>query len=213
VESTQNAVRVRRKKQILVGAAVVLGLLLVLYAASLLLERLVPEESETAPRYHFYEPDWTANAFEDADYAEFDRTIYLNPYGTADAGETVSVDEQTVIGYGEPATLLYRLVNAILLGDAEAYNSFFTVSYLQENGAKEPFTMQKLYDVRIGFYGSLYDEKTATRQTIYRLEYKIFRNDGTFRDDVGSDMSKAQHFVLVETADGYRVDQIVTTGA
>ena len=210
----QNAARQKRKRQILLTFAILLGALLVLYGVSLLLEGIAPE-SETeppAPTYTFREADWEENIFENEDYLSLDRTVYYSPYGIG-AGETVSVDERSIVSYGEQAVLMYRLVNAIILGDAEAYNSFFTRSYLEENGAQPAFTMQMLYDIKINYTEAGIDEESDTRQAVYRLEYKICGNNGTYRADMGSDVSRAQYFFLAETDDGYRVDRVLTTGS
>ena len=205
----------RQKRVILTVFGVLVALILLLWAVSLILERIaVPsgeDETKAPVRYRFWEADWSENIFENPEYLELDRTVYYSPYGVG-VGETVSVDETTVDGYGEVPALLYQLIWAIIRGDADAYNSFFTRSYLEENGPHDPFTMQMLYDIKIAFYqaGSA-DGTTAT--PIYRLEYKICRNNGTFRSDMGSDVAKEQYFVFVKTDLGYRVNEIITPGA
>ena len=42
----------------------------------------------------------------------------------------------------------------------------------------------------------------ADKLMVYRLEYMIFRNDGSFRRDIASDASRPQNVLLRVTPDG-----------
>ena len=64
--------------------------------------------------------------------------------------------------------------------------------------------MQRLYDIKI--------EKISSEAPnyIYMLEYKIHKNDGTFRRDIDSDAARPQYLVILEKNDVFLIDEIIT---
>ena len=60
-----------------------------------------------------------------------------------------------------------------------------------------------IYDIRIQPY---YSEETG--ENTYLVEYRILKNNGTFRNDIGSKVSRAQLYTLVEEDGDYRIKSI-----
>lgn len=99
--------------------------------------------------------------------------------------------------YGEAPAVLWRYAQAMINGDADAYNALFSEKYLSEHDAQKDFPMQRVYD----FSATCYSEHTFTDEeldgqyegvTQYRYEvlYSIQYNDGSVRGDMGSGVLK-----------------------
>ena len=76
-----------------------------------------------------------------------------------------------------------------------------------------PFTMQQVYDILITRVAvtDVVDEKLGKyTQYEYTVEYKIHKNNGTFRTDLGHDDSRKQYFILSDsTGSEVLIDQIL----
>lgn len=160
-----------------------------------------PDEEE-APTYKpaqaiWEEPDWGKDIMKDKEYLGLNRQIMFEDRMTG-VGEVMEARSKNA--YGEGAALLYDMIQSVIGGDADTYNSFFSQSYLKKNGEKEDFTMQQVYEVTI----IRYDQSTATEKgkayTQYKfgVKYKINRNDGTFRTDIADGECWEQIFILTE---------------
>ncbi len=151
--------------------------------------------------------DRTINIREDPDYLKLKRMVFLKQ-DNREFGITESdLDEQT------PAVrVLFELVNTLIDGDADTYNALFSERYYTKNGgeAEDPFTMQRVYDIHIEeIRVRLADNETPYTEYIYALEYKINRNDGTYRVDIGHDASRTQYFVLTDREGDVKIDRLV----
>ena len=72
----------------------------------------------------------------------------------------------------------------------------------------ERFAPQMLYDIRIEMLSND-PQNDGTVLYAFNVEYKIHRNDGTFRNDIDSDASKKLYFELYEDTEGLvRIDRI-----
>jgi hypothetical protein len=72
--------------------------------------------------------------------------------------------------------------------------------------------MQRIYDIKFTKVSetTVPGEKGKYTQYEYEVEYKISRNDGLFRTDIGSDESKKQYFILSDsTSENVLIDQIL----
>jgi len=128
--------------------------------------------------------------FKYEDYLKFDRNIYYHDKNT---GFTQSIDEADSIYYGEGFKVAYDIVNAIMHGDVDEYNSL-----VAENEQREYFTQQQLYDIKITKES---EEKITTENgdcVRYRIkvEYKIHENNGTYRNNIESDASRPQYYII-----------------
>ena len=189
------------------AAAIWFAALLLTAAAGLFFSRVMPKlleppEEDDKTFYvdtynYFYEPEWVESVAEREGYEEYeglDRFIYVKSGGLVMA--MTDENERTL---GEESVFLKRYFEAAIAGDADAYNALFSRSYLKTHGEKPPFTPQMIYDVVIERIGRTF-VGNATSYTV-DLNYKIFRNDGTFRDDVYSDATRTLR-LTIDDADG-----------
>ena len=159
----------------------------------------------------FETPDYdrTVNIRTDPSYLALNRAVRLK------RGQHTTVITEDDLAMLSPAVgVLYELIESIINGDAETYNALFSDRYYTEDGAEpeDPFTMQRVYDIVI----EELREQAATDTTdgkyteyIYSVEYKINRNDGTYRVDIGHDASRAQYFVLTDRSGDVKIDRLV----
>lgn len=150
---------------------------------------------------YFYDPDYETDILSLPEYTDgYDRTFY---YYVGASGNPLYEDNCNA--YGEEVALLYRMLDAILRGDAAAYNSCFTQGYLDAYGAKDRFTMQKIYNVKLENKGTPEGEGGAR---CFKLTYCIYKNDGTFRDDIGSDAFREQYIYVVTEGGSAKISNI-----
>jgi hypothetical protein len=125
---------------------------------------------------------------------------------------TEELTDKNVTGYGPAAAVLRAYINAVIAGDADALNALFSENYFANHEPEPPFTMQRLYDIKLTKINEtlVQGEKGKYTQYEYEVEYKIRLNDGTFRTDIGHDESKKQYFVLSDSVTGeVLIDQIL----
>jgi hypothetical protein len=104
------------------------------------------------------------------------------------------------------------MIRAVINGDADAYNALFSSNYYKNHDPEPPFTMQRLYDIKLTKVSEtlVAGEKGKYTQYEFEVEYKIRLNDGTYRTDIGHDESKKQYFVLSDSVTGeVLIDQIL----
>ena len=177
--------------------AIVLALLFALY---LILGAVVKVNSETETDYKFYTPIEEENYFSDPDYLEKDRTLHY----TDAMGQRWYIDgDGSCSDIGTVFFELYFL--ALERGDAQSLNNM----YKKELGTYSSFTPQRVYAKELVY---LYDEQIDdnTFSITYSLDYNIMKNDGSFRRDIGSDMSRTQYITLYYTAEDAWIEEVKT---
>lgn len=215
-DSTQ---KLKKRILIVLGGMVAFIILYVAVSASGILEGASnpSKDSDERPKttYEFYEPDYDLNIFKVDEYMELDRAIY---YCDSTTGVTISLDDNTRNMYDPALSVLCTMIDRIIAGNADRYNDLFSSNYYAVEGHKRKteFTMQQLYAIKLTKMAvseqTGKDGKSYT-QYEYIVEYKIRQNDGTFRDDVDSDASRKQYFVLSnaasESVDVILIDQVL----
>lgn len=157
----------------------------------------------------FATPDYEYDIMQDEEYLQLNRRIY---HCDERSGLTEELTDKNIGGYGPAARVLREAINAIIAGDADAYNALFSDNYYANNEPESPFTMQRLYDIKITKVNETIKsgEKGKYTQYEYEVEYKIRLNDGTFRTDIGHDESKKLYFILSDSVTGdVLIDQIL----
>lgn len=184
----------RTSRRILITLGAVLGVLLVLFLLVLLLQGIQNRlNTPDAPEYTFY-PTYTGDIQKNPAYLNLDRTI-VYAYDSTGFGFSTSITDEEWESLDPEVRFLYDYLQIIIAGNEDAYNALLSDRFIREYGRVAPFTPQMLYEMKISFYRA-----DADGGKVYMVEYKIFRNDGTFRTDVGSGMSRAQ-FIKVITDD------------
>lgn len=170
------------------------------------------QEEETKQTGNFFipaTPDYDYDIMQDQDYLQLNRRIY---HCDERSGLTEELTDKNIAGYGPAAAVLRDAINAIIAGDADAYNALFSDNYFANHEPEAPFTMQRLYDIKLTKVNEaiVSDERGKYTQYEYEVEYKIRLNDGTYRTDIGHDESRKQYFILSDSVTGeVLIDQII----
>lgn len=205
------------KRRILIIAAGMAAFAILALILLPVLDRIADtaKEEETTARPNtviYYDPDYDYDIMQDEEYLGLDRYIY---YKDARTNETIILLDHEIQGYGPAMVTLKTMIDAIIAGDHETYNSLFSSNYFAVEGREEepPFTMQQVYDILITRVEvtDVVDEKLGKyTQYEYTVEYKIHKNNGTFRTDLGHDDSRKQYFILSDsTGSKVLIDQIL----
>ena len=194
-----------KRKKIVKIALIVCAVIVVLYLATMALN---PDEfvdklfhgkdGDEIEEIEFYPIDERLDIFEDRDYKECDNRVF---YYDSDTGATYSVEVDELARFDPDVRFFYHYFQTVIHGDAETYATYFTLDY--EGKIPESFTQQMIYDIRVQPY---YSEETG--ENTYLVEYRILKNNGTFRNDIGSKVSRAQLYTLVEEDGDYRIKSI-----
>jgi hypothetical protein len=187
-----------QKKKLFLSVAVIAAAAVILLALVPLLSLLFQEPPPTYD-YDFADPSLSVDIFSDEDYMGLDRSIY---YTTGQGGYEFknAIGENDYTSYNKAVQLLIKLVLAAQAGDADAYNACFSAEYLQKEGRFGEFTMQKIYDINIKEYTPPSDivlPDTYDEAYVYGLTYKIKDNNGSLRNDIGSDGAREQYITVV----------------
>ena len=207
------------KKKILIVAAGMLVFTVVALLLMPVLDRALSgeeKEEETTRRPNtviYYDADYDYDIMKDQEYLELDRYIYYKDVRT---NQTIILLDHEISGYGPAMVTLKTMIDAIIAGDHETYNSLFSDIYYTtgENRQPEsPFTMQQVYDIlitRVDVKDIVDEEYGKYTQYEYTVEYKIHKNNGTFHTDLGHDDSRKQYFILSDcTGSQVLIDQIL----
>ncbi len=174
---------------------------------------VVVDELETdEPRYDFTEPVEEEDIFKDEDWLGLNRQIN---FGTE--SEFRAIDETSAESHGEYAEFFYRFFSSIIYGDENEYGACFSEDY-PKNHLASSFTPQKLYEMYALEVGDG-NVKSASGDEIpakiFKVEYKILDNNGTFRSDLYGSGTKPEYFYLVYDEQNqlriYSIVQIVET--
>ncbi len=200
----------RVKKRILMVGAAVLAVLILLFGVLWLVDWLAHREAGVADgTYEFY-PPYDGDIMENAEYLELNRMIdYCNdPLGY---GLRQSITEENEEEFDASVLFLRDYLQTVIAGDATAYNTYFNNTYFEDNEPKSAFYQQMLYNMAI-YFESTEKQDGGDSLTTYRLEYMIYRNNGSFHRDVGSDAILPRHVTLRITPDGtIKIERIRTT--
>ena len=199
----------KQKKTILIIFLCLVGFVAIyfsVYCISSLFPKYVVNEHDI----YFYDESYSqGDITKDETYMGLDRGI---KYKNESTGVTVSILEKDLDGYNDAINLLYNMVEHMIMGDAEAYNNCFSPIYFSTESAKNRFTKQKLYNITI-VETSITEKKDADGNSYveyyYKLDYMIRHNNGSLRNDVGSDSIKSQHIYLSDRSGEVLIDKVI----
>ena len=199
------------KKRIIIVLVCVLVTLCVLFAAVFVIdyfEGAVNEENsgiQTISPDEFYPVIWDEDIYADKDYSDIVAGEFIRYDGQNNEG-IVGINEENVNKKGEEVVFLVDMIYDIINGDYESYNARFSEKYYSSNAPVEKFTKQKVYDVTITYAQA---ENKTGNGTMYCLEYKILKNNGTFRNDILNG-SKKQYIILTKDSGDIKIDSLLT---
>lgn len=191
-------------------AATIVALIAVLWIIDLVEQGNNKYEEEVID-YLFYPADFKENIYEDEDYQELMRGNYLS-YCDSDTNITYGIVRGQTSQYSADVSYMVEHIYAIIEGNHEAYNACFSDAYYASGRKpKEPFTMQKLYNILINRMSVETVSDTTGNYTkyVYAVTYQIYENNGTFRRDIG-DGAKTQYIVLTDRTGELLIDSIAT---
>ncbi len=183
----------RIKKILLVVTAVFAVLLLITAVIPLVTELFADDYDDVSYNpMAFYEVDFNFDVRNDALYLKHNRDIKYNRYGN----ERV-LAESNINDISPSAVLFFNYFNCIINGDNESYPSFFTEKCKNDEkfALPENFTTQGLYDMNVNFHSASRKEgEEDTVLEIYEVSYRIFKNNGSFRNDILPDETRTLVF-------------------
>ena len=181
----------KRKLKIIILS--VFGISLLIAVVYFIVLSLPPKKTESTDYtdaltdYTFYSVV-DENIFEDEDYTEEMRKINFS-----DVSEGIKeyiLNEENISDCEASVVFMYNYINYIISGDVEKYNSCFSQAYYEKVYPKSYFTMQRLYDINLYKVDERYEDGYAIY--IFKLDYKILKNNGTFRKDISSSASRTK---------------------
>ena len=204
-----------KSKKILIRIiCIVVGVIIFMMAASFGMNIYLQKRAEKdAQRVHFdFAPaDYDENIYEDPEYLALIERGFID-YTDYETNLTLAVNYEDAIDYGEDVLFMVDYIYAIVAGDAEAYNEFFSDEYYKKNEPKDEFTMQKLYEVNISKVSQTKEsDKTGNTYNKYQyiVKYKILDNNGTFRNDFNTG-TKEQYILFTNKTGEFLIDGITT---
>ncbi len=157
------------------------------------------KNSDEQKQYIFYEkyPD----SFDIMNYDKYiglDRGFhYLDDY----TGQTTEITRESLDDYNSGVRVMYDMIDAIIRGDADAYNALLS----DKIDKKNPFTQQQVYNILVT---DISNRAASGEGYQFKVEYEIHENNGSFRTDIGSDMAKIQYFTVKKIDGKYLIDSI-----
>jgi hypothetical protein len=186
----------KRIKKIFVVATAVFAVLLLIAAVIPLVTELFEDDYDDVS-YNpmaFYEVDYNFDVRNDVLYQKLNRNVKYNRYGN----ERV-LSESNVNDISPSAVLFFNYFNCIINGNSESYPSFFTEKCKNDEkfDLPERFTTQGLYDMNVNFHSASRKEgEEDTVLEIYEVSYRIFKNNGSFRNDILPDETRTLVFEI-----------------
>ena len=196
----------KRKKKIIKGVLIFSAVVIVLSAifAGLDPQELAKkwfgeDEAEKEP-LTFYPIDDPWNFPDNPDYQDMDRRLFVhNPF----EGTTYSVEESQLPEEDEFVSFFFDYFQAIIQGDVEAFLDMYASDYQGSEVLPSDFTSQMVYDI------TLYPQTEGGTVVAYRVDYRIYRNNGTLRNDMESDTIRPLIFVLTEEDDELKIKSVL----
>jgi len=157
-------------------------------------------DSDNGPHYNFYKPDYELDVTKVKEYMELDRLLYYR-----DGGVEVGLDGNAD-KIDRFAVFFEDYFAALTAGDVDAYREMFSKNYTERNGEEDGFAPQMVYDIHVARLRGATDDENE--RIAFDVSYRIYRNDGTLRDDVGSDASRTLYFELAYDEGELKIDRI-----
>lgn len=204
-------VKIKKNKRRIITVLIITGVILL--ALTIIIAILeMSEDSFEVETWGSVDPSLLEDTKdEDFDIMEYEEYLGLNRLIMYQDGNiTTSIDDKTVLKYDEGLVLMYDLLGYIIAGDHEGYNSLVH----PKEDKKDKFTQQQLYDIRIIRHSrtEMQGESGRYMEYVYKLEYKIHENNGSFRNDIEPDASRAQYFVINDSTGTLMVMDIINRG-
>ena len=159
--------------------------------------------SDRLVSYAFYPSDYDLDVTTVDEYMQLDRIVrYKN------GGLTLGVTKDDPDGTNAAVRFFLTYFDTVIAGDYETYNTYFTDHYYETEEPYVSFAPQMLYNIEVEQLDESVESDGTTKWTFY-VSYMIYRNDGSFRNDIPSDAIRKLRYELIEDRDGtVRIDRI-----
>ncbi|MBE6600998.1 MAG: hypothetical protein E7637_00610 [Ruminococcaceae bacterium] len=188
-----------RKKVLIASTVIVLSAVVLFFGVSALVNALRKKPGIKDGTYRFYSYPPSEKVV--SDYMEKNRFV-IYCYNPSGEGLREAITETNRTKFDATVLFLCDYLDAVIAGDFTAYRSFFADKCWKENTeiCKKAFNPQMIYEPLITYREFTNDG--ADRLITYQLEYFIYHNDGSFRRDIGSGISRPQYVTVRVTPDG-----------
>ena len=193
------------KKKLKKALIIIFSSLLVLYIIVSIIPLLKKEEAydefNVVADFDFYPADYSENIFTDENYMDIikDKNRILR---YDDGFSIYTIDFTDFENSNEPYAVVAKMLYSVIEGDHEEYNSYFSDRYFESQPKKEKFTPQKIYNATIKPISTETitpkNEKSYVEYT-FEVKYYIYKNNGTFRKDIGDNARKQYIYVTNRT--------------
>lgn len=201
------------KKKMLKAGIVLLAALAFIFCVVLLMDYINSPTAEIPEDFYSFEAPYQGNIMENTAYLGKDRLVYYRDNASGN-GLREAITEENKANFDTGVLFLCSWLDTIIAGDAQGYNACFSEQYWKENKAddiypKTSFNPQMLYDINLSYH-SVSSENGDALKT-YVVEYRILQNDGTFRRDIGSGVSREQRVTVRVRNDGTAIIEKLVT--
>lgn len=149
--------------------------------------------------------DTKPEGFDIMEYDEYTQRHNISVFYKKDSIKQ-SITDDVVNNYGEAFAVVYNVIVAIRNGDATTYNFYMGKKEFE----KDSFTQQQIYDILITFQpGYTDDEEVTYDKAVFKVEYKIHENNGTYRNNIESDASRPIYFIVDNSSGEMRVTDMI----
>ncbi len=146
--------------------------------------------------YNFYDSDYDLDVTTVPEYMELDRAVHYK-----NGSVTILIPDEEMDNYNAAVRFFGEYFKTIIAGDVETYNTYFTDAYYEEYEPYVSFAPQMIYNIEIEQLRETPNDDGSTTYA-FNVTYMIYRNDGTFRNDMGSDAAKKLYYELIEDRNG-----------
>ena len=157
--------------------------------------------SDKLVSYVFHEPDYDLVVEENEHYMGLDRSLHLKR-----GGEILSLTEEEIPFWGEALVLFQKYFDAAIHADVQTYNSLFTKAYYKSAEPYSAFAPQMIYGITLEEL--MKEDVPGGTKYMFNVTYAIYKNNGTFRNDVDSDAYKTLIFILAPENGDLKIDAI-----
>lgn len=191
----------KNNKRKLINTIIVIGIVLVVLSLIAFLGPIVYDKfvgsNEESEYIFFYPADYSVDPYADPKYMLQIRDVYFVEGNTG-----VLVTDETRDTIRNTASFFERYFKLAIEGKFEEFQELFDKSLYNGLKIPEKFTSQKIYDIDVEFYQEVSDSANEkVKYEYYIVRYKIMYNNGTFRDDVGSDETRPLMYTIKKQGD------------
>ena len=198
----------RKKRSAKLFAIIILVVALISIVTYLILEAYdKAPDIVTSGDVFLYTPDYDSDIMSEESYTILDRSIkYSDGFGRWDIynGTTVLTDTSIEL-------YLIDYIHTLVAGDAEKLRTFYSEELIKKLEIPQKMTEQRIYETVFHEISFTETEENGVPVLNYefKVEYKIQRNDGTFRKDLESDAVKAQYLTIKMIGDYKQIVSVV----